>query len=252
MKTFLTLFICCVGLLACGADDGTKRNPSAQHPQQPENPQNPDPENPENPSDPEITLKYLALGDSYTIGQNVCETCRFPAQLKTQLQTHLNTGIGLQIIATTGWTTTNLISAINSQNPSADYDLVTLLIGVNNQYQHKPFSLYESEFPQLVTKAIALAKGDKNNLIVLSIPDYGFTPYGQSNQAVISAEIQQYNDFARQFCEENQIVFVNITDITQNGLTNPNLVASDGLHPSASAYTKFVERILPKALATLP
>lgn len=196
-------------------------------------------------------LKYLALGDSYTIGQSVCETCRFPEQLKAGLKKQLvENSFSITIIATTGWTTTNLILAINAQNPSSDYDLVTLLIGVNNQYQHKPFSLYESEFPALVTKAIALAKGDKSNVIVVSIPDYAYTPYGKGS-ATISSEIEEYNAFAQNYCTQNNIEFVTITDITQQGLVNPNLVATDGLHPSELAYYKFVERILPKAITIL-
>lgn len=113
------------------------------------------------------------------IGHSVCETCSFPQQLKAKLETTLpNTTIDLQVIATTGWTTTNLKNAINAAAPTSDYDLVTLLIGVNNQYQHKDFSLYEREFPELVTEAIALAEGDKSNVIVVSIPDYRYTPYG--------------------------------------------------------------------------
>ncbi|WP_309640927.1 SGNH/GDSL hydrolase family protein [Flavobacterium sp.] len=196
-------------------------------------------------------LKYLALGDSYTIGQNVCDTCRFPEQLKSGIhRTFPNDSFSLKIIATTGWTTTNLINAINTQNPTSDYDLVTLLIGVNNQYQHKPFALYEQEFPQLVDKAVALAKGDKTNVIVVSIPDYAFTPYGHGAES-ISSEIAQYNTFAQEYCNRNQIEFVDITDITQQGLMHPELVASDGLHPSGLAYAKFVERIFPKARVIL-
>lgn len=191
--------------------------------------------------------KYLALGDSYTIGQSVCESCRFPEQLKAALQTSFpRDSFALRIIAQTGWTTTQLKSAIDSQSPTSDYDLVTLLIGVNNQYQRKPFSLYKLEFPELVTKAISLAKGNKNKVIVVSIPDYAYTPYGQG-AANISTEIGLYNNFAREYCQQEQIAFVNITDITQQGLILPELVASDGLHPSALAYSKFVERMLPMA-----
>ncbi|SEA11829.1 Lysophospholipase L1 [Flavobacterium gillisiae] len=199
-------------------------------------------------------IQYLALGDSYTIGQSVCESCRFPVQLKQSLQnTNVNNSFTLKIIAQTGWTTTNLLSAINSQNLMPDYDLVTLLIGVNNQYQHKSFSIYEKEFPELVNKSIALAKGNKANLIVVSIPDYAFTPFGQGSRtsSSISLEIDAYNAFAKKYCEENSIRFINITDITRKGLTNKNLVAQDGLHPSEEAYRLFVERISPKAAGSL-
>ena len=196
-------------------------------------------------------INYLALGDSYTIGQSVCTTCRFPEQLKASLQaSYPNNSFLLQVIAKTGWTTTNLLSEINLVNPSTNFDLVTLLIGVNNQYQNKPFSLYETEFPQLVIKSIALAKGDKTNVIVVSIPDYAYTPFGQG-AVNISTGIDQYNAFAQNYCAENGIVFINITDITRLGLSQPELVANDGLHPSELAYSKFVDRILPKALMSL-
>ncbi len=201
-------------------------------------------------TEPEATqVNYLALGDSYTIGESVCETCRFPEQLKKKLnESNSDKTYSLHIIAQTGWTTSNLISAINTQNPKSNYDLVTLLIGVNNQYQRKPFSLYEKEFPELVNKAIIFGKANKNNLIVISIPDYAYTPFGQgSNQSTISTEIDNYNAFAKKYCDDNGIAFINITDITRQGLTNPNLVAPDGLHPSELAYSLFVERIFPKA-----
>lgn len=196
-------------------------------------------------------FNYLALGDSYTIGQSVCETCRFPAQLTSKLKTEFPKDIfSLEIIARTGWTTTNLISAINDKTLTNEYDLVTLLIGVNNQYQNRPFSIYEEEFPALVQKAVDLAKGDKSNVIVVSIPDYAYTPYGNGS-ATISYGIDKYNTYAENYCLRNNIVFINITDITRQGLENPNLVATDGLHPSELAYSKFVERILPKAISIL-
>lgn len=196
--------------------------------------------------------KYLALGDSYTIGQSVCETCRYPIQLKDSIGKYLNTNdtFLVKIIATTGWTTTDLKAAVAADESGNDYDLVTLLIGVNNQYQHQPFSLYEQEFPELVNTAIQKAKGDKNNVIVVSIPDYAFTPFGQGSPS-ISQAIYQYNEFAKNYCLANNISFVYITDITRQGLLEPELVASDGLHPSTIAYSKFVERMLPDAKAKI-
>ena len=199
----------------------------------------------------DLNFKILSLGDSYTIGQSVCETCRFPEQLKSSLANNIeNNSFELQIIAQTGWTTTNLINAINSTNPANDFDLVTLLIGVNNQYQGRPFSLYEQEFPQLVATAIEKANGNPDKLIVVSIPDYAYTPFGSGN-TTISEELDAYNGYAQNYCALNGIAYVYITDITREGLDNPDLVASDGLHPSELAYSKFVERILPLALEKL-
>ena len=192
--------------------------------------------------------KILSLGDSYTIGTSVCETCRYPVQLKDSLTNNIaNSTFNLEIIAQAGWTTTNLINAISDNNPPNNFDLVTLLIGVNNQYQGKPFSLYQQEFPQLVNTAIEKASGNNSNLIVVSIPDYAFTPFGNGN-TTISEEIDTYNNFAENYCEQNNISYVYITDITREGLSDPSLVASDNLHPSELAYSKFVERILPIAI----
>lgn len=194
------------------------------------------------------TVSILSLGDSYTKGQGVCATCNFPIQLKDSLQNLVeeNTTISLQTIAETGWTTSQLLQSVTTQNPPPYQDLVTLLIGVNNQYQNKPFSLFETEFPELISIATSLARGDKNKIIVISIPDYAFTPFGNGN-ASISNQLQIYNQYIASYCELNEISFVNITDITQNGLENPILVASDGLHPSKEAYSLFVKRLLPIA-----
>ncbi len=196
-------------------------------------------------------FNYLALGDSYTIGSGECATCRFPEQLKFGLQNYFKKDdFLLQIIARSGWTTSVLKSELELVNPFNKFDLVTLLIGVNNQYQNRPFSLYETEFPELVNKAISLAKDDKSNVIVVSIPDYAFTPFGRGAEN-ISLGVAKYNTFAKKYCDDNNIIFINITDITQQGLIQPNLVCGDELHPSRIAYAKFVERILPEAITIL-
>ena len=197
-------------------------------------------------------FKILSLGSSYTIGQSVCEKCSFPAQLVDSLlkETANKSTFDLKIIARTGWTTSSLINAINIENLTTDYSLVTLLIGVNNQYQNKPFSVYEEEFPLLVNNAISFVNDDLKRLVVLSIPDYAFTPFGLGNTS-ISDGVKKYNDFAKSYCNQKNITFLNITDITQQGIINPVLVASYGLHPSKEAYSKFVERLLPLALQKL-
>lgn len=210
--------------------------------------------NKDNLQEDKETIKYLALGDSYTIGESVCETCRFPVQLKEKLDgSNLNKNISIEIIAKTGWTTTDLLKAIEAKKPSSNYDLVTLLIGVNNQYQNKDFKLYEEEFTKLVTKATIFAEGDRKNVIVLSIPDYAYTPYGDKSGKfkTITTELAKYNAFAKKYCQQREIRYINITDITQEGLKNPKLTATDGLHPSEVAYSKFVDRIVPTALEVI-
>lgn len=199
-----------------------------------------------NTSQEKIAHKYLALGDSYTIGESVCSDCNYPKQLTESLNEVLKEKTSVKIIAKTGWTTTDLLSAIATEKPSKDYDLVTLLIGVNNQYQGKPFSLYEEEFPKLLDMAIAFAKGKPENVLVLSIPDYAFTPFGQQSGKAekITTELKKYDAFAAKISKEKSVRFENITPITQQGLENATLVASDGLHPSKVVYKKFVEQII--------
>ena len=196
-------------------------------------------------------INMLSLGDSYTIGQSVCEKCRFPEQLADSLRLKNNDfDFNVNVIATTGWTTRNLINAIDNSDLTTDFDLVTLLIGVNNQYQKLPFSTFEEEFPMLINKAINAVGLDKSKLIVLSIPDYAFTPFGNGS-TTISKEIEKYNTHIKNFCESRTITFLNITDITQQGLVNPIYVASDRLHPSKEAYTEFVKRLIPLATQKL-
>ncbi len=204
-------------------------------------------------SSEKTTYKYLALGDSYTIGESVCEACNYPKQLTDSLNNSLSKKTSVKIIAKTGWTTTDLLTAIAAENPSKDYDLVTLLIGVNNQYQGKPFSLYEEEFVKLLDMAIEFAKGKTENVIVLSIPDYAYTPFGQKSGKAekITSELNRYNVYAKKIAEEKGVSFKNITPITQQGLEDPDLVASDGLHPSEKAYKQFVEMLFENVMAII-
>ena len=201
-------------------------------------------------------VKILSLGDSFTIGEGVCNTCKYPEILKQKikLQVQENNQVMLNIIAKTGWTTSDLIAELNTNEIETNHDLVTLLIGVNNQYQNGTFSLYEKDLPELIEKAIKYASGNKNNVIVISIPDYAYTPFGQnwaSDPQTISDDLDLYNGFAQNYCLNNDIAFVNITDISRQGLENVSLVASDDLHPSYLAHLKFVERILPIAIQKL-
>ena len=196
---------------------------------------------------------YLALGDSYTIGERVCESCRFPNQLKTRIESFQNSILNTTVIAETGWRTDNLINALAAKNLKSDYDLVTLLIGVNNQYQRIVFSEYKKDFNILLETAIQLAGGNEKRVIVISIPDYAYTAFGQNNgnQEEISSEIDKYNAFAKEVAMSNGVTYLNITDITRKGISQPKLVAADGLHPSKEAYSLFVDRLFPLAIRIL-
>ena len=184
--------------------------------------------------------KYLALGDSYTIGQSIAVADRYPIQLKTQL---INDSINLDttiIIAKTGWTTANLKNAIIAADLTDTFDLVSLLIGVNNQYQGKPIEEYEIEFAELLQTAINFAGGQKENVFVVSIPDYAFTPFGNGN-TTISQEIDDFNLVNKTITDSVGISYFDITPISREGLDKPELVASDNLHPSGEQYTRWVE-----------
>lgn len=206
-------------------------------------------EEPEKKSGAKEIYKILALGDSYTIGQSVCTTCNFPQQLKLMIEKECEIEVDLKIIAKTGWTTTNLKNAIPKEH-NTHYDFVTLLIGVNNQFQGINFKIYKKEFSELLTTAVKAAKGNKKNVVVLSIPDYAFTPFGNGNTK-ISKDLKVYNAFAKQYCNTYGVDYLYITDITEKGLEQPELVANDGLHPSKIAYAKFVQKLYPIFLETL-
>jgi lysophospholipase L1-like esterase len=194
---------------------------------------------------------YLALGDSYTIGQSVGETERFPAQIVAILRQQ-----GIKIsnpvyIAQTGWTTGNLQQAINNQNPSS-FNVVTLLIGVNDQYQRVDTSSYAIRFAQLLEKAISLANGKKSNVFVLSIPDYSATPFVASPDKIrVSTEIDLFNAINKRVTLFYGVSYTDITPSTRQAATNATLIASDNLHPSGSEYRKWAEFLAPKIKAVL-
>ena len=189
-------------------------------------------------------IKFLALGDSYTIGESVEENLKWPNQLSDALS---KKGFQIKrpkIIATTGWRTDNLKDAVKAAGLKEEYSLVSLLIGVNNQYQGRSVQQYGPEFKDLLLTAIKLAKGKKENVFVVSIPDYGYTPFGKPKQAEISKAIDQFNEINKSITVNMGIKYVSITDISRLGLDKPDLVAEDGLHPSGKMYSMWVERIL--------
>jgi lysophospholipase L1-like esterase len=189
--------------------------------------------------------RYLALGDSYTIGESVAESERWPNQLASAL------GIAPpRIIAKTGWTTDELNAAIEAADPQGPFDLVTLLIGVNNQYRGRDAEEYRREFAALLQRAIGFAGGEAKHVIVVSIPDWGVTPFAETrDRAKIAAEIDRYNAVNREEAARAGARYVDVTPVSRGG--DPALVAGDKLHPSAKQYRAWTELILPEARAVL-
>jgi acyl-CoA thioesterase I len=186
-------------------------------------------------------VTYLALGDSYTKGQSVPLAESFPYLLKDSLNTEpFIQVVETTVIAQTGWTTTNLLDAI-AKAPHQQYDLVTLLIGVNNQYQGKSITDYADEFVTCLQKAIEFAGNDTSKVVVISIPDYGYTPFGASNKAYISTQIDAFNAVNKHITDSFGISYVDITPISRSDF--PDLVASDGLHPSGKQYKRWVDKL---------
>ena len=191
-------------------------------------------------------ISYLALGDSYTIGQAVEENERYPVQLGDSLTQIGYTIDEVRIIAKTGWTTDELQTAIdNTEDLAESYDLVSLLIGVNNQFRGRSVESYEPEFEALLQQAIAFAGGNKDRVFVVSIPDYAYSPFGNGSSQ-ISTGIDEYNAANKAITDSLGITYFNITPISRGGLDDPDLVATDGLHPSGKQYTEWVKLMLPE------
>ena len=190
-------------------------------------------------------IRYLALGDSYTIGESVAENERWPNQLAAMFA-EKNIQTEVTIIARTGWTTDELWQGIQANPPQGTYDLVSLLIGVNNQYRGYSVDEYHEQFRFLLNKAIEYAGGDVNHVMVLSIPDWGVTPFAAERDIdSISREIDIFNTINREDTESAGAHYVDITPVSRQALGDASLIASDGLHPSGIMYKMWAEESLP-------
>ena len=195
-------------------------------------------------------LRYLALGDSYTIGEGVGERGRWPMQLASALRAE---GVALadpRIIATTGWTTDELASAMDAAEPLGEWDFVSLLIGVNDQYRGRDVDDYVGRFAPLLQRAVSLAGDRADRVLALSIPDWSVTPFARDSGrdlAQIASELDAYNQAAREICASLGVAFVDITGISREGGGEPDMLVSDGLHPSAEMYARWAEAALPVA-----
>ncbi|GHA72767.1 SGNH/GDSL hydrolase family protein [Pontibacter akesuensis] len=191
---------------------------------------------------------YLALGDSYTIGEGVPASAQWGMQLAELLRAEGVDVANPVTIARTGWTTSDLASAVAAAKLKPEFDMVSLLIGVNNQYRGQSLATYRSELRQLLQTAIRLAKGDASNVLVLSIPDWGATPFARNqNREQIAAEIDAFNAVAREEAANAGVTFVNITPLTREAASDLSYVASDGLHYSGKMYREWALLALPEA-----
>ena len=191
--------------------------------------------------------RYLALGDSYTIGEGVAPEGRWPVQLAGRLRAE---GVAIddpEIIATTGWTTDELSAAMDAAKLSPPYDFVTLLIGVNNQYRGRSVANYRAEFSALLSRAIALAGERANHVVVVSIPDWGVTGFARTHgrdARRVAIEIDVYNATAREIAHDRGIAFIDVTAISRIAGNADDLLVADRLHPSAAQYAQWTDAIL--------
>ncbi|MFC3561703.1 SGNH/GDSL hydrolase family protein [Pedobacter jamesrossensis] len=200
------------------------------------------------------SFTYLALGDSYTIGESVKQSESFPYQLKDVLKTEGLTIEIPKIIAVTGWTTDELQGAIKQAKITQKYDIVTLLIGVNNQYRGYAIETYKKEFSELLQTAIDFSGGRKTRVFVISIPDWGVTPFaknGPKSAQTIATEIDAFNTAAEKITSDAGVSFTNITTDSRMAANDTSLIAEDGLHPSGKMYRNWVNALTPKISAAL-
>ncbi len=196
------------------------------------------------------TYRYLALGDSYTIGESVSEAERWPNQLAAFVDPSKE--IEVTIIARTGWTTSELWEGIQAAAPQGTYDMVSLLIGVNNQYRGYDINEYREEFKFLLEKSIEFADGEPEHVIILSIPDWGVTPFAWGrDSAQIAADIDAYNAINLEESKKAGVHYVDVTPVSREAVNDPTLIAGDGLHPSGKMYAEWAKLALPIAARIL-
>ncbi len=196
--------------------------------------------------------RFLALGDSYTIGEGVAPADSWPFQLQASLS---RSGIELdppEIVAATGWTTGELLAGIAAAAPAGPFELVSLLIGVNNQYRGGLLGEYRAEFRKLLERAIAFAGGRSRRVLVLSIPDWSVTPFAAGRDLdAIAAQLDRFNEVARRETAERRAAWVDVTTVSRRLGALPDFLGADGLHPSARMYTEWARLAEPAALAAL-
>ena len=191
-----------------------------------------------------INYSYLALGDSYTIGEQVPFAQNFPNQTIQLLKKAGSAFYDAEIIAKTGWTTDELDAAIDAANISKPYDIVSLLIGVNNQYRGMPVKIFKIEFEHLLQRAIQFANNKPKHVFVLSIPDWGVTPFADGRDSrKIATEIDAYNTVCEASAKQFQANFINITVSQREDGNNKEFLATDGLHPSGKEYAKWAAKL---------
>jgi lysophospholipase L1-like esterase len=196
--------------------------------------------------------RFLALGDSYTIGEGVLPDERWPTQLVRLIRKQSIKIAEPEIVARTAWTTDELSDAIDSAQPRGPFDLVTLLIGVNDQYRSRPPESLDEFYRPLLRRAIEFANGRPERTIAISIPDWGATPFAEGrDRALIKREVEAYNARERDIAAAEGTTWVDVTEISRQMTVEPALVTADGLHPTGDMYKRWAERILPVALTAL-
>jgi lysophospholipase L1-like esterase len=201
-----------------------------------------------------MTLRFLALGDSYTIGEGVAPAERWLDQLAAALRASGTAIAAPEIVARTGWTTDELSAAMDRHAFNPPYDLVTLLIGVNNQYRSRDLDNYRSEFRALLDHAVALAGNRPQRVVVVSIPDWGVTRFGQHSgrdTAKVAHELDLYNGANAEIAAALHVRYADVTPASRDGGDRAEMLVGDGLHPSAAMYRRWLAAIEPQARAAL-